>query len=524
MMKIVDKNQTVFDQPHYLRLIESRGALIRRLVPELKSVLGLNAALDAGCGIGFFAKILEDCGLQVDAFDGREENVVEARRRYPQITFSKGDIENPDINRLGSFDLVLCFGLLYHLENGLLAIRNLHALTGKGLLLESMCLPDSKPWMLLRNEPALEDQSLTDVAFYPSEGCIIKMLYRAGFTSVYRVNPLPDDDDFRDTPTHVRRRTVLFASHFPVTLQGLDPVAEPVETANPWEKRTSFPRMRRFSDKSLREKYSSVAQRFHRMFPKIPVPFRLPFGAWFLLENSDLDRELLWGSFENAELRFVEKFLAPGMNVLDIGAHHGLYSLLASKCIGSAGKVFAFEPSPRERRLLARNLRLNGSSSVHVESYALGSSHSKMDLFLVEGGEDGCNSLRPPDVSGTTKTVPVEVISLDEYLLNNGIGRIDFVKLDVEGGELEVLRGAENLIHGEWRPVFFVEVQDIRTRPWGYPAYEIVQFLYRAGYEWFVIHDNGKLAPADVHEQEYDANLVAIPRDRVQIVLDRLDK
>ncbi|HET6145802.1 MAG TPA: class I SAM-dependent methyltransferase [Candidatus Acidoferrales bacterium] len=264
MMKTIDQSQTVFDQPHYLQLIESRGALIRRLVPELKGAMGLNAALDAGCGIGFFTKVLEDCGLHVDAFDGREENVVEARRRYPQMSFSKGDIENPGIGSLGSFDLVLCFGLLYHLENGLLAIRNLHALTGKGLLLESMCLPDVKPWMLLRNEPASEDQSLTDVAFYPSEGCIIKMLYHAGFNSVYRVNPLPDDDDFRETTTHVRRRTVLFASRLPVRMQGLDLVTQPIETANPWAKSATFPRVRRFFDKSLREKYASVVQRFRR--------------------------------------------------------------------------------------------------------------------------------------------------------------------------------------------------------------------------------------------------------------------
>jgi FkbM family methyltransferase len=524
MTKAIEQSQTVFDQPHYLQLIQSRGALIRRLVPELMGALGSDAALDAGCGIGFFAKILEDCGLQVHAFDGREENVVEARRRYPQISFTKGDVENPDITRLGSFDFVLCFGLLYHLENGFLAIRNLHALTGKGLLLESMCLPDAKPWMLLRNEPAMEDQSLTDVAFYPSEGCIIKMLYRAGFTTVYRVNPLPDDDDFRDTPIHVRRRTVLFASRLPVTLQGLELVTEPMETANPWEKHTTFPRLRRFSDKSLREKYSSLAQHFQRMFPNIPVPFRLPFGAWFILGDSDLDRALLLGSFESAELRFVEKFLQPGMNVLDIGAHHGLYSLLASKCIGSAGKVIAFEPSPRERRLLARNLRLNFSSNVRVESYALGSSHSKADLFLVEGGEDGCNSLRPPDVSATTKTVSVDVISLDDYLLNGGIGQIDFVKLDVEGGEREVLRGAKTLINGASRPIFFVEVQDVRTRPWGYPAYEIVRLLDRAGYDWFVVLGNGSLAPAAVNDQDYDANLIAIPRDRVEAVLERLDK
>jgi FkbM family methyltransferase len=304
-----------------------------------------------------------------------------------------------------------------------------------------------------------------------------------------------------------------------------DPKVESSAVASSLEKRMHYrQRLQRFAAKPIYEKYASLVQRIHRAFPNLPLPCRLSFGSWYLMGSSAIDSDLLWRNFEPTEIRFVEKFLEPGMVVLDIGAHHGLYTLLASRRIGSAGKVIAFEPSPRERRLLGRNLRLNGSSNVRVESYALGSSQSKADLFLVEGGEDGCNSLRPPVVSGTTKTVSVNVISLDDYLLKSGIESIDFVKLDVEGGELEVLRGATNLINGRARPVFFVEVQDIRTRPWGYPAYEIVQLLDRAGYDWFHIHDNGKLAQAAVQVLDYDANLVAIPRNRVQIVLDRLVK
>jgi hypothetical protein len=145
-------------------------------------------------------------------------------------------------------------------------------------------------------------------------------------------------------------------------------------------------------------------------------------------------------------------------------------------------------------------------------------------LFLVQGDDDACNSLRPPNIAAVTQAVSVDVISLDEYLLKSGISRIDFVKLDVEGGEREVLRGATGLINGPSRPVFLVEVQDIRTRPWGYAAHEIVALLDRACYQWFRILQNGCLAPAVIHEHDYDANLVAIPRDRVQDVLDRLSK
>ena len=183
---------TPFDQKEYRQLIEARGETIPRGVTRLKPALGLSNAVDAGCGVGFFSQTLLECGLNVCGFDGRAENVSEARRRFPQVPFEQGDIEERGILQLGRFDFVLCFGLLYHLENPLLAIRNLRGLTEKCLLLESMCLPGEKPSMPLRAQPRQEDQSLTEVAWYSSEVSLVKMLYRSGFSMVYRVIPLPD--------------------------------------------------------------------------------------------------------------------------------------------------------------------------------------------------------------------------------------------------------------------------------------------------------------------------------------------
>src|SRR5712672_1481485 len=199
----------------------------------------MSSALDAGCGIGFFASVLRESGLNVRAFDGRQKNVEEARTRYPGIQFDEGNIEDSSILRFGLFDLVLCFGLLYHLENPMLAIRNLRALTHKVLLLESMCIPSENAFMLLRDEPRNESQSLTDLAFYASEACLVKMLYRSGFTAVYRLASLPDHDDFNETRQHTRRRTVLLAAYGPLAWPGLIFLAEPREAVDPWDKHPS---------------------------------------------------------------------------------------------------------------------------------------------------------------------------------------------------------------------------------------------------------------------------------------------
>jgi FkbM family methyltransferase len=518
---------TPFDQKEYRKLIEARGETLRRAVNKLKPALGLESAVDAGCGVGFFSQLLADCGLNVCGFDGRAENVAEARRRFPQIPFEQADIQERTILQLGRFDLVLCFGLLYHLENPLLAIRNLRALTDKCLLVESMCLPEEKSSMLLREEPHQDDQSLTDLACYPSEGSLVKMLYRAGFSVVYGVMPLPDHDDFRDTPDHLQRRTVLLASCVPIDVAGFRLFPEPFETEDPWAKKPAarpiLPRrIARFIASPTRRKYITLALRARRIYPEMPIPLRLPFGAWWLAEKSAMDHELMYGEFEATETRFVQKLLRTGMTVLDIGAHHGLYTLLLSKKVGGKGRVIAFEPSPRECCRLEKHLRFNRCSNVYLERSAVGSEPGEADLFLVDGFQDWCNSLRPPALPDPTHTVPVRVRRIDDVLAEQHVSKVDFIKLDVEGGELAALNGATRLLHGESRPAILAEVQDIRTLPWGYPAREIIQFLIRMDYRWFAIAAKGALLPISCDQESYDANLVALPVERTEEFLSLL--
>jgi FkbM family methyltransferase len=506
---------TPFDQMQYRELIEARGETIKRVVTHLKPALELSSAVDAGCGVGFFSQTLAERGLNVCGFDGREANVMEARRRFPHIPFEQGDIEERAILHLGRFDLVLCFGLLYHLENPLFAIRNLRALTEKCLLLESMCLPEEKTSMLLREEPRQDDQSLTDVACYLTEGSLVKMLYRAGFGKVYRVIPLPDHEDFRETAEHARRRTVLLASAAPIDIAGFRWIPEPHDSGDPWAKKpaatgTLTRRIGRFLASPTRKKYITLAKRARRIFPKMPIPLRLPFGAWWLAEKSALDQELIYNEFERMETGFVTRLLRKDMTVVDAGAHHGLYTLLASKRVGSGGRVIAVEPSPRECERLEKHLRLNRCWNTELVSCALGENPAETDLYLVDGCRDWCNSLRPPAVDEPVRTVRVSVRRLDDVLAELGVSKVDFLKLDVEGAELSVLRGAMKLLQRESRPAILAEVQDTRTRPWGYAAREIIQFLIRMDYCWFATAAKGALLPISCDQESYEANLVAL--------------
>ena len=102
---------------------------------------------------------------------------------------------------------------------------------------------------------------------------------------------------------------------------------------------------------------------------------------------------------------------------------------------------------------------------------------------------------------------------VDDVLERLRIERVDFIKLDIEGAELSFLQGAARTL-AELRPVILAEVQDLRSRPWGYAAREIIDFLTRAKYCWFALTANGIVQPISTQLKTYDANLVAIPEER----------
>ena len=277
-------------------------------------------------------------------------------------------------------------------------------------------------------------------------------------------------------------------------------------------------RLKRFLAKPAECKLESLTFRLRSLLPTPPPTIVLPFGAKWILTGSALDYGVHDRWFENAEISFVQRMLKTGMTVLDIGAYHGLYTLLASACIGPTGRVIAFEPSDRERAKLKRNVRLNSCPNVRVEGLALAGCTGKAEFFLVQGIEDFCNSLRPPAVDAKTQTVKVRTISLDEFLGRRKIAFVDFIKIDTEGAELEILRGARKLLSSRPRPVLLMEIAEIRTAPWGYPAREIIHFMKELEYVWFSVRLDGSLAELEPDHNLQDTNLVAVPNERREAV------
>lgn len=181
----------------------------------------------------------------------------------------------------------------------------------------------------------------------------------------------------------------------------------------------------------------------------------------------------IWG-WDLRELRFLDIFLKPGMVFLDVGAYHGLYSVIAGKKIAPDGKVYAFEPTPSHSRRIHHHLYLNQVKNVKVETLALSDQDGISAFHVPTNGVMSVGSLLPSISSrGKLKQIDVRTKCLDHYVKEQEITRIDLVKIDVEGAELLFLEGASKTLQ-DFHPFLIVEALDVASQPWGYCAKDLL--------------------------------------------------
>jgi FkbM family methyltransferase len=182
------------------------------------------------------------------------------------------------------------------------------------------------------------------------------------------------------------------------------------------------------------------------------------------------------GAWEEAVTRFLCGILHPGMTVMDVGAHIGYYTLLMAKRITPDGRVFSFEPNPAVRKYLEENIRANGYSSIDVFPFAL---FSRDGVGVLEG-QDNLNSCLKPDMAKGHEDL-VQFARFDGIQSKLGIDRIDVIKMDVEGAEMDILIGMQNYLKAHY-PALIIEVHLKGLPQFGYDPAAPSEFLRALGY------------------------------------------
>jgi FkbM family methyltransferase len=212
---------------------------------------------------------------------------------------------------------------------------------------------------------------------------------------------------------------------------------------------------------------------------------------------------------EKHEVSFILSALEPGMIFFDVGANVGLFAISAAKKIGGKG-VFAFEPCLSTCELLDRNLQLNRLADVNVARIALGEAVGEGVLQINARGKDGLNTLGQathPD-SKVVGREEVRITTVDIFMRDHNVPRVDVMKVDIEGAELMMFRGARELLERADAPLILYEGFGSLTRGFGYHPVEILWFLESCGYSLFVL--NSETGEVSELKPDYQYNSMVI--------------
>lgn len=213
------------------------------------------------------------------------------------------------------------------------------------------------------------------------------------------------------------------------------------------------------------------------------------YGFKIILDlKKDVDLYFYEDNFEKDTLSFFASILKPGNVVLDIGANIGIYTLLASIKVGSTGKVYAFEPAKWANYRLRKNIELNYRTNIEVINKAVSDHSGYCDFHICE--DDAYNSLgnNPMRVVKDIKTI--EVISIDEFVSQKGLSHVEIVKIDTEGADYLVLKGAKKLLSSPNPPVVFCEYNRDIKNGFNHNLNEFEEYIKSFNYQLYEIKEN----------------------------------
>jgi FkbM family methyltransferase len=291
----------------------------------------------------------------------------------------------------------------------------------------------------------------------------------------------------------------------------------------------------------LGSNWAKLARRFTRKFPNNQMFVRNTARKWFVdQELISASREgflmyaspynymsyhiFFYGMYDTLMTQFFRTHIFEGAVCFDIGAERGWFTLLMGSLVGSSGRVESFEPFPENYEKLTRNISLNHFEHVNAHQLALSDTSGQFAFVSPQYGLtaeldflEGCSGVGYLDFNKnqTTHSLSVSTTTLDEHIQSNNIERVDFIKLDIEGAEVAVLRGGLNTLKTH-HPIIVIEYNRSTLERAGSSIEELDALLDLHKYDRFVF--DGRLRHYEpsvfnnlpITEQVY--NVYCLPR------------
>lgn len=200
-------------------------------------------------------------------------------------------------------------------------------------------------------------------------------------------------------------------------------------------------------------------------------------------------------SYEVEKTELIHKFCEPGSTAIDIGAHFGVFSFFLAKSVGKNGKLYSFEPTPYVFNILRETIKYNKLGSIiEARQEAVINETGEIPFAIYKNSRvSNANSIYSRNLDDQFETIKVKATSLDN-LMNDGIKKLSFIKIDAEGAELEILKGARTIIK-TYKPVISLEIHPKSFEDALKSQSEIFEIIQDLGYN--VYRDNKKLGKTE---------------------------
>lgn len=221
-----------------------------------------------------------------------------------------------------------------------------------------------------------------------------------------------------------------------------------------------------------------------------PKSYRITkrFNSILKLDLHDYTSWHTFFGFRDSTLEYFKRELKYGNVVIDVGGNIGIMGLFARNIIGTTGKVYAFEPNYEIRQNYLDNVALNKYNNVFVYPFALGEKKSKNKLHVIDETNSGMSTIAVDENTTVYNTMQIDIVQLDSFFESENIKKVDFIKIDVEGYELEVLKGAVKTIE-KYKPILLIEIDDkLLQRNQTNPSH-IFSFLQEMEYSFVYFND-----------------------------------
>jgi FkbM family methyltransferase len=241
------------------------------------------------------------------------------------------------------------------------------------------------------------------------------------------------------------------------------------------------------------------AKPLYRRFHKIVDPkgiILLSVGEHKMYVNSQdkviVPQLLTQGVWEKYETELFTSLVKPKDIVLDVGANFGYFSMIAAKLVGDEGKVYSFEPAPDNYELLVKNIKLNNYTNIVPTQKAVSDEKGKLKLFLDRINWGGSSFSEDNILPQDRDFVEVETVTLDDFFESQAKEiKVNFIKLDVEGAEGQVLEGASKILQNSDLKIL-MEFWPYGLKNLGTDPFEMLKNLHGQGFKIQLIDEENE--------------------------------